>query len=936
MFALLLGLAAVQADDELRSKPTEAAEAHKSFRLLPGYRIELAAAEPDVVDPVDLAFDEGGRLFVAEMIDYPYGDAEGNPPQGRVRMLEDLDADGRYERSTVFAERLRWPTAVALWDGGVLVASVPDLLYFKDTDGDGRADRREVWLTGFGSSNVQGLVNNLKWGLDHAFTGATSSSPSQVRSPKHPASGVVDLRGRDFRLLPTGQVEPLSGGGLFGNAFDDFGRRFVCRNWYPAYHVVLDDRALRRNPHVPYPAAIHYLAPNPDPVFRASEPEAFRTLITRKFLSGELPGALAVPTGRSTAYFTSATGTLVFRGTALAPSDYGLLFTAEPATNLIHRKALVPDGVSFRADRVDKGRELLASTDNWFRPVNLAEGPDGALYVCDMYREFIEHPAAIPDIVKRRLDLSSGKDRGRIWRIVREGAPTSARPDLGKASTAALASTLSRPGAWWRETAARLLFRRRDRSAAPVLERLVRDSENPAVRTAALWALDGLGVLRPELVEHALRDPAAEVREQAVRLAKELPPLLPLVDDPAPRVRFLLATALGDFPDARATAALARLAARDAADPWARAALLSSASGRAVELLRDAAGETARALASMIGARADDAELAAALEIAKARPAALSGLAEGLRRAGKRLSELPGGSALLAAAARIAGDEKAALPERIDAARLLSSASFAEAEAALVPLLAPGAPEPLRGAAVRVLAGFRDAGAGARLLDAWRLVPADVRGEALSWFRPADRQEALLDAVEQSRVSPGELALDLKRALLANPALAVRARRLVGDGPSADRRKVIAAYVEVLERRGDAARGREVFRKSCATCHRSEGEGREIGPDLASVKQRSPEELLVAILDPNREVNPQFLAVKIRTTGGDVIDGVIAAESAASLTLKRAEGDPVTLLRSTIEKLAPTSLSLMPEGLEKAVDVGQMADLVEYIRRAGE
>ncbi len=931
---LLLGLA--QDDVQLRSKPTEAADALKSFRVLPGYRIELAAAEPEVVDPVDLAFDEDGRLFVAEMIDYPYGDAEGNPPQGRVRMLEDVDGDGRYERSTVFAERLRWPTAVALWDGGVLVASVPDILYYRDTDGDGRADRREVWLTGFGSSNVQGLVNNLKWGLDHAFTGATSSSPSQVRSVKHEASGVVDLRGRDFRLLPTGELEPLSGGGLFGNAFDDFGRRFVCRNWYPAYHVVLDDRALRRNPHVPTPAAIHYLAPNPDPVFRASEPEAFRTLITRKFLAGELPGALAVPTGRSTAYFTSATGTLVFRGGGLAPSDGGLLFTAEPATNLVHRKVLVPDGVTFRADRVDKGGEFLVSTDNWFRPVNLAEGPDGALYVCDMYREFIEHPAAIPDVVKKRLDLTSGKDRGRLWRIVREGAPKAAPPRLGKASTAELVEALKRPGAWWRETAARLLYRRQDPSAAPALERLAADAEAPAVRTAALWALDGLRALRPELVARALRDAAPEVREQGVLLAKDLPALLPLVDDPAPRVRFLLATALGAFADARATEALARLAARDGADPWARAALLSSATGRAVPLLRGATGETSRALASMIGARADPAELAAALDLAKERPAALSGLAEGLRRSGRLLSELPGGPALLDTAARMAAKEGLPLAERVDAVRLLASAPFPEADRALAPLLEPGQPEPLRTAAVRTLTGFRDPQAGARLLDAWRLVPGEARPEALAWFRPAERQAALLDAVERSRVSPGELSLDLRRALLANPAQADRARRLVGDGPSADRRKVIASYLGVLDRKGDAARGKEVFRKSCATCHRSGGEGREIGPDLASVKQRSPEELLVAILDPNREVNPQFLAVKIRTTSGDVLDGVIAAESGASLTLKRAEGDPVTLLRSSIERLEPTSLSLMPEGLEKAVDVAQMADLVDFIRRAGE
>jgi putative heme-binding domain-containing protein len=320
--------------------------------------------------------------------------------------------------------------------------------------------------------------------------------------------------------------------------------------------------------------------------------------------------------------------------------------------------------------------------------------------------------------------------------------------------------------------------------------------------------------------------------------------------------------------------------------------------------------ETARSLASMLGEEA--------LPLAREHFTILSGVAEGLRRNGRTLP-----SELIDVAAKASADNA-------DAVRVLASAPFERAEIALAPLLEPGRPEALRTAAARTLATFRDARAGARLLASWRGVPPAIRAEILAWFRPPERQAALLDALEEGRIAPGEITTDLRRALTGE-----RARKLLGEGPSSDRRKVIAGYLEVLDATGDAARGREVYRKTCAACHRAGGEGAEKGPDFATVRSRSPEELLIAILDPNREVNPQFLQVKVRTKGGDVLDGIVAAESAAGLTLKRAEGEPVALLRSDIEAIAPTTLSLMPEGLERSVDVHQMADLIEFIRGLG-
>jgi putative membrane-bound dehydrogenase-like protein len=913
---------------ELRcGKPLEPEAALKAFKIVPGFRIELVAAEPQVVDPVDMAFDEDGRIWVAEMIDYPYGDAEKNPPQGRVRMLEDLDGDGRYEKVTVIADRLRWPTGLALWDGGAYVTAPPDVYYVKP-------DRRELVFSGFGTTNVQGLVNNPKWGLDNHIHCATSSSGAVAQSPK--GGDALDLRGRDFRFRPGGPLDPETGGGLFGNCFDDFGRRFVCRNWYPIYHVVLEDRYLRRNPHLAVASGILYIAPNPDPVFRLSPPEAWRTLVTRMFLSGQLAGRVSVPTGRDTAYFTSASGTTIFRGTALGPECYGNAFAPEAATNLIHRKLVLPDGVTFRTERAEKDAEFLASPDNWFRPVNLANGPDGALYVCDMYREYIEHPGVIPEAVKRHLDMSSGKDRGRIWRITKEGAPRGERPRLGKATTAELVAALDRPDAWWRETAGRLLFQRQDKSALPALETLAAGSSRPASRAAALWALEGLGALADAAIERALGDPSADVREQAVRLSEGRKPsgaLLARVDDPNARVRFQLALSLGEFDDPGADAALERLAGKDGADSWARAAILSSAR-KPASLLRAKAPELVREAAVIVGSRNGPAELAAALEAAGDSFVALQGLGEGLRRRGRSLGSVPGAEARIARAEELARDEKLDLARRAEALRLLAHGTPEQAERCLVPFLDARRPPELQAAAVRALASFNDPKVGSRFIEAWKGLTPAARPEALGWFRRPARYPALLEALEHGRLALSELPADLTRAMIGDKDHGERAKKLLGEGTAGDRRKVIAAYLPALDREGDLARGREVFRKNCTACHKVAGEGRDVGPELTALRERPAAELLVAILDPNREVNPQFMQYKARMKDGSILDGLIAAESAVSVTLKKAEGEPATILRSEIDVLASTNLSLMPEGLEKAIDVGQMADLLRFLKEA--
>jgi putative membrane-bound dehydrogenase-like protein len=694
--------------DELpRLKATEPADAIKTFKLAPGYRIELVAAEPLVASPVDLAFDEEGRLWVVEMVDYPFNETEGNPAQGRVVRLEDKDGDGKFDTRIVIADKISCPTGLALWDGGAYVTAAPVLLYVKE-------GVRRVVQSGFGVQNIQGLANNIKWGLDNWFYGSGSSNGGAI------APAGVGINGRDFRFRPTGEFEPLSGGGQFGCSFDDFGRRFTCSNANSARHVVLDDAVLRHNPYYAVPAVTASIAAEGDAgtVYRASPQEPWRVLRTRLRQEGKVRGGVE---GMST--FTSATGIFFHKGR---------LYVGEVSHNLISRKSLAPNGSTFRAERIDKDGEFLTSTDNWFRPANFATGPDGALYVCDMYRECIEHPHSLPDFIKKHLDLTSGKDRGRIWRIVEEDAPKYAKPDLGD-----LAAALARPEAWARQTAARLIYQKQDRSLVPAIEKLLADAR-PEVRSSALWALEGLGVRRGELL---LKDASADVREQAVRLSR-VESLFEMSDE-APRVKFQLACRMAESKDPRAKEAVERL--KPGADRWLQTAIA---------------------------------------------------IASGEKSAAKKI------------------------------------------------------------------------------------------------------QEAKTEAPTQ-----------------------------VGD-----RKKIVESYRGVLALKGDASRGLEVYRKTCVGCHRAGKEGKEVGPDLVTVKQRTPEELLVAILDPNREVNPQFVAVRIKTTSDQILDGLIAAENATSVTIKRQEGLVDTILKVNIDKMLRSTLSLMPEGLEKTVDLQQLADLIQFIK----
>jgi putative membrane-bound dehydrogenase-like protein len=954
-----------------RIAPTEPVDALKTFRVAPGFRIEQVAAEPLVTDPVAVSFDENARLYVVEMRGYSENKDEH---VSRVRLLEDADGDGRFDKSTIFADGLAWPTAIFCWAGGVIVADAPDIFYFKDNDGDGKADERRLLYTGLGTGNVQGLINSFQWGLDNRVYVSLSSTGAELKRADDEQARPLTLRGRDLAIEPhTWSVKPVSGGAQHGLSFDDWGNRFVCSNSDHLQQVMYEDRYLARNPYIAAPSPRRSIAadgPQAD-VFRTSPVEPWRIVRTRLRVSGTVPGPVEGG-GRAAGYFTGATGATIYRGDAWPPQWQGLAIVGDVGSNLVHRKRLEADGVGFIGRRVDEKSEFVSSSDIWFRPVQFANAPDGTLYILDMYREVIEHPASLPPIIKKHLDLTSGRDRGRIYRIVPDGYTQPPLPKLAGASVEVLVALLQHPNGWHRDTAARLLYERQERAAIEPLTKLANESLLPLARLHALYVLDGLSALTEQVLLPRLSDDHSGVREHAVRLAEKLAGssdairqrLLAMADDEQLRVRYQLAFSLGELPaSAERNAALVKLAKRDAADGYVRLAVLSSLGEGAGDVLGQLAAdsqftevkegrEMLVSLATQIGRqqRPEDIKqvLAALSALAKENSPLLPTVIQRLgARRGSPLAEqiavATGGKAdtlmksLLEEAARRAADEAAPLRTRVAAVEQLRLATFGEMQELLAALLAPAVPADLQAAALATLASFDAADVADLIVNRFAALSPRLKGQATDLLLSRSVWiGALLSAIESGQISIADLD-PAKMKLLAehrNATVRTRAVKLLASSQLGRRTDVVEAYRSVLEMKGDAEHGREVFSKTCAACHKVGSVGNDIGPNLAAMKARGPEAIVLNVLDPNREVNPQYLNYAVLTIDGRQLTGIIAAETATSITLRRADSATDTVLRIDIDQLRSTGTSLMPEGLEKQIDTQAMADLLEFLRVA--
>ncbi|MFV1996352.1 MAG: PVC-type heme-binding CxxCH protein, partial [Verrucomicrobiales bacterium] len=497
--------------------PKTPSQALATFETIPGFEVQLVASEPQIQEPVVISYDENGLLFVAEYLKFPWDGSKGGENNGRIRLLRDLDGNGHYEKSTVFADEIEWPSGIPPWKGGIFVIASPDLWYFKDTDGDDVADIRRKVYTGFGFSTEEGIANNLIWGLDNRIYGAGGNAGGDVHPAEKPNAKTVSLRGRDFRFDPVSEeFEAISGSEQFGNTFDDWNNRFLCQNSKPGVHVVLPTPYLARNPYLPV-SKLRQNIWEGDRVYRASPPEPWR--LARSKIRRAMDRKWA-PSYVADDVFTAVTGVTVYRGAAYPPKYRGNIFFGEVQSNLLHRRVLEPAGVSFNSRRMDKETEILRSKDNWFRPANLTNAPDGTLHIADMYREVIETPTSMTPEILAAIDLQSGHNHGRIYRLAPKGFVPPAPPQLGSATAVALAGELENPNGWWRDTAQRLIIERQDPAAIEPLRAILQGSEFDRARLHTLHALEGLGALQDEEIARALGDPSPGIREHALRLAE--------------------------------------------------------------------------------------------------------------------------------------------------------------------------------------------------------------------------------------------------------------------------------------------------------------------------------------------------------------------------------------------------------------------------------
>lgn len=947
------------------------------FQVEPGFQLTRVAAEPLIKDPVDLEFNERGDALVLEMPGYPFEDK-----QSRIVVLKDRDLDGVYDDRVVFVENLQLATSFIPYKKGVLVAAPPYLLFVNDDDQNYVPEKVDTLMGGFATGNLQHNYNGLLIGLDnwiYAANGGNDGSPFWWND----TTSRMDLRGQDFRFnLETRSIERLgeSSGG-FGLAMDEYGRVFETHNLTHISHLVFPDRYLRGNPILPG----HSLANISDHDENG---------LARIYPVGEQESRVNHP--EQSGYFSGSCGVTYYGGGVFGEAYQGTVWVADVVLNLVHVDKITPTGASFRASRQLAKRDFLASSDRAFRPVNMEVGPDGALYVVDMYRKVIEHPEWIPDEIEKTLDLNAGKDQGRIYRI----AKTDARNNFDVTqftTTEGLLNGLQHPNQWVRMTAHRLLLDQRWEEAMAERVRGLLVSKNELTKLHALWLLHLKGFARAGDLANTLRDPSAPIRESALVISESwfssTPSLVErgvtLINDPDHRVRMQAALSISTLSNeqfranhAMITEAI-RLAAVDPGDTWNIAALTLAAKDAVAEILTDLLAnsvdkfspELLGSFARASGSRGDIENLFKAIASSRltesGKQLVIRQMTSGLHPGGAKVSESSirsleksGAAGLIAELALLRS--KLALPPspeflkmsheaikkvqdkslpdsvRLQQLALIELLPYAEKSSVLFDCLHNTVPLKIQEMALRQLSAYPEAEIGQKVVEMWSELSPQTRRNASDMLLYVEiHHDALLDGLETGRINIGEMNFDLerRRQLLwwnDNENTKRRAEKLFSDSGVVNRQEAIDKMKPALALQGSAANGQRVFETTCASCHVYRTRGNEVGPALTEIARKSKETLMHDILDPNAAADPKYINHRLETRSGVVHMGIVAAETDQQVTIKKMGGENVVIKKDEIKSFRSLGTSLMMEGLESGMTHQELADLLAFLQNGSD
>lgn len=960
------------------------------MHLPEGFKVELFAAEPQIVKPLAMAFDARGRAWVIETLDYPntlLGPGHGHD---RITICEDADHDGRADKFTVFAEGLNIPTGLVLAGGGLIVADAPDIVLLKDTDGDDKADLRQVLFTGFSRRDTHAVVNNLRYGFDNWIWAAVGYSGGKVKVGETVYAfqqGVVRFRpdGSAFEVLTS------TSNNTWGLGFNESGRAFL---------------STANNQHI-----VHLAIPN----------RHFES-VRGWFGTGSAgiadhtqihPTTTAVRQFDWQGGFTAAAGQTIYTARSFPKPYWNRAgFVCEPTGHLVHLDWLEPRGSGFVAR---DGGNLMASDDPWTAPIETLVGPDGAVWVVDWYSDIMLHdkpdePASLHGPGNAFLGAERDREHGRIYRIVYAAGKPAAHPVLDPERPATLMSALGHENLFWRLTAQRLLVECGKPALVPQLAELIEaDREGPAA-IHALWTMQALGAFfradsswrnvfwlglnhSSAAIRQATLDVMPRDRQAATTILRTS-----VIGDNAAAVRLAATLALAEMPRVQleeSFAAAKIMDVDDAADPWIPTAAIAAAARcdfLTLQILdtvhprpecRANVLRAVRVLAEHYARRApidtvDEVIQALKLAEPEVAEAALVGLLAGWP-AGKKPLALrsetlastmaslvdqltTGGQASLIKLSRLwgirgplqdrifkleqtllrrIGDEELTDADRINAARLLVSVATRPVVAsAVIDVLTPQSSSELAVGLCEILSQVPSRSIAASFVYHWGALskPARQAAAAVMLRRPG-WTDSLLNALEFGRISIQDLTIDQVEELLRHPdpALAARARAVAERWrrlPQSDRAELVRRLAPLAERRADPERGQAVYELHCARCHRHGALGSGLGPDLTGLSTRTKAEILTEIIDPNRTVEGNYRVHLISTTDGRLLTGMMVSETRTGIELIDNQGRRQTVLRAALSDQTITDRSLMPEGYE-ALPADDLAALLEFLTARG-